>query len=370
VPELTLSSTAAVAAFIASIAIALAISELSQVASKVRMRVLKTLFTLGTTFELLSYFERRGLPNTHTLLAHLVTGSLAIVWLMVIAGAAIVVQYPSQSTPLSADTLRLIFYSSAISQVVVDQIVIGLQPLLLLPVTPIALAVLNRKIPKLNNIWSTILPKIRTRRTLSGRYLAGAALAFVAILAVPSYLLNSQVTVTYHNASSLNSQILPLQPQGRQGSSSDSAFRSGILPNGPDGENRLPMVLRFYGSASASNPNIKQVVRVWVKGSLDHGRIGAVTIAASGVPQPSGYLDLVNSRALVSLRFDHLLGRGKVTLVNARALRGVLAFPRIGRFDFILTTIPSSYSHVQGSLTLISSQHGDSDTDADGANIA
>lgn len=119
-----------------------------------------------------------------------------------------------------------------------------------------------------------------------------------------------------------------------------------------------------------TNPNIHQVVNVTMHGYLDKSHVGHITVEARGIPQPSGYLNLVNSRAVLALRSSHLRAIGYVTLVNARAIRGALVFPhKLGKFDFILTTNPTSYDRLVGTLTLIHSSSGRNPKDKDPAGL-
>ncbi len=365
--ELSNQTLAALGGLIASTAVAVAATT-SKSPSKARIPILSLAYLIGASLEFFTYFLQSGLPTTQNFFPRLLFGSSELLWILILSATSIAAQQSKIFLNLSGKAQTILFTISAISQATADvkTITSAVWMLLSLSTLVFAIATITGTYSKIASLWITL----KSRFGLNSLWSRLATLVLVLIVvSIPMYLLSEHSAASFHNASP-NSQVLPLEAQGRQGHASDSSFNSGVLPNGPDGESRLPTVLKFYGSASASNPNVKQVVRVWVKGTLDRGHIGNVTLVASGVPQPSGYLNLVNSRAVVALKVDHLLGLGKITLVDSRAVRGVVTFSRLGRFDFILTTIPSSYDHVTGSLTLINSQHGDKDSDADGTNLA
>ncbi len=365
--ELSNQTLTAIGAMTASATVAIAVTT-SKSPSKARIPILSMTYLLGATIEFFTYFLHNGLPTTQTFFSQLLFGSSTIVWILMLSATSIAAQQSKSFSNLSRKTKAIVFIISSVSQAMVDIKIVTTTAWLVVALSTIILAVatITGSYSKLASLWRVLQPRFR----LNSPWQRFASLALLlAITSMPMYLISKRSTASFHNASS-SSQVLPLQAQGRQGHASDTSFNSGILPNGPNGESHLPTVLKFYGVASASNPNVKQVVRVWVKGALDRGHIGKVTLVASGVPQPSGYLNLVNSRATITLKTNHISGHGTITLVDSRAVRGVVTFPRLGRFDFILTTIPSSYNHVKGSLTLINSQHGDHDNDSDGTNLA
>lgn len=352
----TASATVAVAAI------------LSNSTTRVRIHLLSLVFVIGSIFELLAYFGQYGLPTTNTFFSHLVIGSSGILWILTLSAASIAARQLRTFSSLSNDAKMIMIIVSSVSQAAVDIEILKATLWSFITISTLLIALVistntgTNVVSACKDLSSNLRSKVPSLR------LAALVIGFASIF-LPIVLLSTHSATSFHNASP-SSQIFPFETQGHQGHSSNNAFSSGVLPNGSDGESHLPMVVKFFGTVSASNPNVKQVVRVWVKGVLDHGRIGNLALVATGVPQPSGFLNLVNSRAIVSLKADHLVGRGKITLVNARAVRGLVKFPRIGGYDFILTTIPNSYNHVEGSLTLIKSRNTDNDSVSGGANLA
>lgn len=354
---------------IASIGLATLPSRLWQAKAKTLLWLPALTFLSGLTLEFFGVFQIEGIPRLSSMNS-LVSVDTAVLSVLLLLASTVVVAFgsagPARSSPLrrAAGVLsalgllgltgRLVTLDTSVLATTVARLEIAT---LIGAVLALASATWGKRVISLLAKRKTDLAPSRSWR--------GAALgpALVAILVIVSFAGAFRSQISGLMATQTSSSILSLQHQSRSGSSSDRSFTSGILPNRGDGAT-VPTVLAFQGLTVVGNPNMHQVLRLRLEGSLDRGRIGAISIIANGVPQPDGFLNLTGSRAMVRLYAHHRVGVGALNLVSARVMRGTIAFSSSLHYDFILTTDPTRYNHLQGRLTLIAleSDSGDKDT--------
>lgn len=356
---------------IASVGMATLPTRLWNARSKILRWLPASTFVSGLTLEFFGVFQIEGIPKISSVNS-LVSIDTVVLSILLLLASTLVVAVGSM-TPLQSSTLRrsagvlsALGLLGLAGRLVTSDTSVSASTVARLEITTLIGAVLILTAAMWGRRVSSLIAT-RSKEFHLSRSWRGAAFgpALVAILTMVSFAgaLRSQIYGLM--ATQTSSSALSLQHQSRSGGSSDSSFASGILPNRGDGTT-VPTVLAFQGLTVVGNPNMHQVLRLRLQGALDKGRIGAINIVANGVPQPDGFLNLTGSRAMVHLYAHHRVGVGTLNLVSARVMRGTLAFSRSLHYDFILTTNPTSYNHLQGRLTLISLENDSGDKDTTG----